>query len=101
LTITLSWRIVGLGGKVHNDFQLRIRHERTMARLQSYGGSKSISETPLGRVIQWKPTGSIAHKHRNGAITELVAVGVAACSRLCFITANISTTLPRRSGVGG
>ena len=75
LTIRLSWRIVALGGKVHKDFQLRIRHERTMARLQSYGGSKSISETPLGRVIQWKPTGSIAHKHRNGAITELVAVG--------------------------
>ena len=40
-----------------------------------YGGSKSISETPLGCVIQWKPTGSIAHKRRNGAFTELVAVG--------------------------
>jgi len=25
----------------------------------------------LGRVTQWKPTGCIAHKHRNGVITEL------------------------------
>jgi hypothetical protein len=40
-----------------------------------YGGSEPISETLLDRVTQWKPTGSIAHKHRNGAITELVAVG--------------------------
>jgi hypothetical protein len=75
LTITLSWRIVGLGGKVHNDFQLRIRHERTISRLQSLRRLRANSETPLGCVIQWKPTGSIAHKHRNGAITELVAVG--------------------------
>jgi len=35
LTITLSWRIVALGGKVDKDFQLRIRHERTISRLQS------------------------------------------------------------------
>jgi hypothetical protein len=30
-----------------------------------------MSETLLGRVTQWKPTRSIAHKHRNGVITEL------------------------------
>ena len=36
-----------------------------------YGGSEPISETLLGRVTQWKPTGCIAHKHRNGVITEL------------------------------
>jgi hypothetical protein len=36
-----------------------------------YRGSEPISETLLGRVTQWKPTGCIAHKHRNGVITEL------------------------------
>jgi hypothetical protein len=36
-----------------------------------YGGCDPISETLLGRVTQWKPTGCIAHKHRNGVITEL------------------------------
>ena len=35
-----------------------------------YGGSEPITETLLGRVTQWKPTGCIAHKHRNGVITE-------------------------------
>jgi hypothetical protein len=75
LTITLSWRIVGLCGEVHNDFQLKTRHERTISRLQSLRRFRANSETPLGRVIQWKPTGSIAHKHRNGAVTGLVAVG--------------------------
>ena len=28
-------------------------------------------ETLLGRVTHWKPTGCIAHKHRNGVITDL------------------------------
>jgi hypothetical protein len=36
-----------------------------------YGGSEPISETLLGRVTQWKPTGCIAFKHTNGVITEL------------------------------
>jgi hypothetical protein len=36
-----------------------------------YGGCESVSETLLGRVTQCKPTGCIAHKHRNGVITEL------------------------------
>jgi hypothetical protein len=36
-----------------------------------YGGCEPISETLLGRITQWKPTGCIAHKHRNGVITEL------------------------------
>ena len=64
-----------LCGEVHNDFQLKTRHERTISRLQSLRRFRANSETPLGRVIQWKPTGSIAHKHRNGAVTGLVAVG--------------------------
>jgi hypothetical protein len=36
-----------------------------------YGGCESISETLLGRVTKWKPTGCIAHKHSNGVVTEL------------------------------
>ena len=36
-----------------------------------YGGCEPISETLLGRITQWKPTGCIAHEHRNGVITEL------------------------------
>jgi len=36
-----------------------------------YGGCEPISETLLGQVTKWKPTGCIAHKHRNGVITEL------------------------------
>jgi len=36
-----------------------------------YGGCEPISETLLGCVTHWKPTGSIAHKHRNGVISEL------------------------------
>src|ERR1051325_754144 len=36
-----------------------------------YGGSEPISETLLGRVTQWKPTGCIAFKHTNGVLTEL------------------------------
>ena len=35
-----------------------------------YGGSEPVSETLLGRVTQWKPTGCIAFKHTNGVITE-------------------------------
>jgi hypothetical protein len=37
-----------------------------------YGGSDPISETLLGHVTHWKPTGCIAHKRRNGVITELM-----------------------------
>ena len=29
-----------------------------------YGGCEPISETLLGQVTEWKPTGCIAHKHR-------------------------------------
>src|ERR1044071_9098599 len=36
-----------------------------------YGGSDPITETLLGDVTKWKPTGSIAFKHSNGVITEL------------------------------
>jgi len=36
-----------------------------------YGSSEPISETLLGRVTQWKPTGCIAFKHTNGVLTEL------------------------------
>lgn len=36
-----------------------------------YGSCEPISETLLGRVTQWKPTGCIAYKGREGAITEL------------------------------
>ena len=36
-----------------------------------YGGCEPITETLLGRVNQWKPTGCIAFKHSNGVITEL------------------------------
>ena len=34
-----------------------------------YGGCEPISETLLGRVTHWKPTGSIAFKHRDASIT--------------------------------
>ena len=37
-----------------------------------YGGSEPISETLLGPVTQWKPTGCIGFKHANGVITELM-----------------------------
>jgi hypothetical protein len=37
-----------------------------------YGGCEPFSETLLGQVTHWKPTGCIAHKHRNGVITELM-----------------------------
>jgi hypothetical protein len=36
-----------------------------------YGGHEPVCETLLGGVTGWKPTGCIAHKHRNGALTEL------------------------------
>jgi hypothetical protein len=36
-----------------------------------YGGSDPITETLLGDVTKWKPTGSIAFNHSNGVITEL------------------------------
>ena len=36
-----------------------------------YGGSDPITETLLGDVTKWKPTGCIAFKHSNGVITEL------------------------------
>src|SRR5215467_14343597 len=36
-----------------------------------YGGCEPITKTLLGNVTQWKPTGCIAHKHRNGVIAEL------------------------------
>jgi hypothetical protein len=32
---------------------------------------RTISETLLGRVTQWKPTGCIAYKHSNGVAVEL------------------------------
>jgi hypothetical protein len=37
-----------------------------------YGACDPISEVLLGRVTHWKPTGCIAHKHRNGVFTELM-----------------------------
>jgi len=37
-----------------------------------YGGREPISETLLGRVTQWKPSGCIAFKHRNGVRTASV-----------------------------
>jgi hypothetical protein len=36
-----------------------------------YGGSEPITETLLGRVTQWKPTGCIGFEHTNRVITEL------------------------------
>jgi len=39
--------------------------------LRLYGGCEPISETLLGQVTQWRPTGCIAYKHRTGLITEL------------------------------
>ena len=36
-----------------------------------YGGCEPFSETLLGKVTKWKPTGCIAFKHRNGVIAEL------------------------------
>ena len=36
-----------------------------------YGGSDPITETLLGNVTKWKPTGCIAFKHSNGVIAEL------------------------------
>ena len=35
-----------------------------------YGGLEPISETVLGRVTHWKPTGYVAFKRSNGVITE-------------------------------
>ena len=37
-----------------------------------YGGCEPISETLLGRITEWKPTGCIAHKHKNNVVTELM-----------------------------
>src|ERR1044071_4445405 len=36
-----------------------------------YGGCEPLSETLLGNVTHWKPTGCIAFKHPNGVISEL------------------------------
>ena len=36
-----------------------------------YGGSEPIRERCSAGVTQWKPTGCIAYKGRDGAITEL------------------------------
>ena len=36
-----------------------------------YGGNEPVSETLLGGVTRWKPTGCIAFKHSNGVVTEL------------------------------
>jgi hypothetical protein len=36
-----------------------------------YGGCEPFSETLLGNVTQWKPTGCIGFKHANGVVTEL------------------------------
>ena len=36
-----------------------------------YGGYEPISETLLGPVTQWKPTGCVAFKQSNGVISEL------------------------------
>jgi hypothetical protein len=33
-----------------------------------------ISDTLLGQITQWKPTGCIAFKHRNGVISELMRI---------------------------
>jgi len=46
LTITLSWRIVGLGGKVHNDFQLRIRHETNNIAASIFAAAPSQQRNP-------------------------------------------------------
>ena len=40
-----------------------------------YGGSEPTAKPRSAASFGWKPTGSIAHKHRNGAVTGLVAVG--------------------------
>ena len=36
-----------------------------------YGDCESFSETLLGQVTQWKPTGCIAYLGHDGSITEL------------------------------
>ena len=36
-----------------------------------YGGCEPITETLLGNVKRWKPTGCIGFKHGNGVISEL------------------------------
>jgi hypothetical protein len=33
-----------------------------------------ISDTLLGQITQWKPTGCIAFKHRNGVISEIMRI---------------------------
>ena len=39
-----------------------------------YGGSEPISETLLGRITQWKPTGCIAH---NDAVARCFGLEIA------------------------
>ena len=49
----------------------RSEEQSRISRFNLYGGSEPITETLLGHLNQWKPTGCIAHKYRNGALTEL------------------------------
>jgi hypothetical protein len=39
--------------------------------LNLYGGCEPITETLLGNVTKWKPTGCITFRHSNGIIAEL------------------------------
>jgi hypothetical protein len=45
-------------------------NERRIRGFKLYGGNEPVSETPLGGVTGWKPTGRIAFKHSNGVVTE-------------------------------
>jgi hypothetical protein len=71
--------------------------------LNLYGGYEPISETLLGPVTQWKPTGCVAFKQSNGVISELTGFRfpmpcddeeVAKCFGLGDCSANPGRKLP-------
>jgi hypothetical protein len=39
-----------------------------------YGSSASLSDTLLGRITKWYPTGSIDYKRRSNAVVELTRI---------------------------
>src|SRR5678815_1454698 len=60
------------GNLLDTHFSLRGSHmDEEYRGFKLYGGCEPISETLLGRVTQWKPTGCIAYKHSNGVVAEL------------------------------
>jgi hypothetical protein len=50
---------------------LELKEPINIAALISTAAASRLAEMLLGHVTKWKPTGCIAHKHRNGVITEL------------------------------